>query len=92
MAQATILAAGTTRANSTNVVIGAGASVKVGVFSNNAAKLNGQFLVKDSTPGADNIIAVLDNQNREVVIQGPGTYLVERESFSGEPFGVFQET
>lgn len=94
MAQSTILAAGNTSATSTDVVVAAGSSVKVGIFATNNWKLPREalFNVCEDTPGADNIIATLRDKEREFVIAGPGTYRVTRNAYTGRAFGVFLET
>ncbi|SDO72673.1 hypothetical protein SAMN04487957_110138 [Halomonas shengliensis] len=94
MAQATVLAAGTTAATSTDIVVAAGESVTVGIFSAAAAPVpaGAGFTVAQDTPGADNIVARLGQQQRATVLAGPGTYRVSRQAYTGEAFGVFTET
>lgn len=94
MAQATVLAAGTTEATSTDIVVAAGEAVTVGIFAATAAILPAgvQFLVVQDTPGADNIIARLGQGNRATVLSAPGTYRVIRPAYDGDGFGVFTET
>lgn len=92
MAQSTILAAGTTAATSTDVVVAAGASVTVGLFAATELTLQaGAVLtVMIDTPGADNIVQVLDNTQRQVQLFGPGTFRVKRP-VTPAAFGVFLE-
>jgi len=94
MAQNTVLAAGTTAAVSTDIVIAAGAEVIVGVFSSVAANmpLGARFNILLDTPGSDQFIAKLDNEHRAQVLTGPGTYRVSRNAYTGAAFGVFSVT
>lgn len=94
MAQATILAAGNTAATSTDIVVAAGESVTVGIFAASAAQVptDAAFIVEQDTPGADNIVARLGQQQRATVLAGPGTYRVSRAAYTGTAFGVFTES
>lgn len=94
MAQATVLAADTTAATSTDIVVAAGEIVTVGIFAATAARLPSgvQLLVEQDTPGADNTIARLDNTATATVLAGPGTYRVTRPAYEGTAFGVFTES
>lgn len=93
MAQSTILAAGNTDATSTDVVVAAGASVWVGIFSASADALlaGNNFLVQQDTPGADNTLALLNTNARSMRLFGPGTFRVTRTAYTGTAFGVFLE-
>lgn len=93
MAQSTILAAGTTEATSTDVAVAAGASVWVGIFSASGDTLPVQvsMIVFQDTPGADNALAFLNNNNRSVRLLGPGTFRITRPAYTGPSFGVFLE-
>lgn len=93
MAQSTILAAGTTAGTSTDVVVAAGAVVVVGVFSavSDTLPVTVLFSVFRDTPGADNTMALLNNNFRAVTITGPGTFRVGRPDYTGTAFGVFLE-
>ena len=94
MTQATILAANTTAATSTDIAVAAGAVVTVGIFSASEAQLpmGVNFTVMVDTPGADSVEAVLDNQRRTVQVNGPATYRVKRPAYTGTAFGVYSET
>lgn len=94
MTQSTVLAAGITAASSTDIVIAAGATVTVGIFSAvaDAVPLGVAFGIDQVTPGASNTIGCLDGARRQVVLAGPGTFRVKRPAYTGTPFGVFVET
>lgn len=93
MAQSTILAAGTTAATSTDVVVAVGDVATVGLFSASADRvpIDCIFNVMQKTPGADNLVTTLDNTLRSVVLVGPGTFRVTRPAYTGTAFGVFLE-
>ena len=93
MAQTTILASGTTAATSTDIVLAAGATAVVGIFSvNPGATLNDNALaVMHVTPGALNYIGALDQTNRSMLINGPGTFRVVRPVLP-VAFGVCLDT
>ena len=93
MAQTTILASGTTAATSTDIVVAAGAVVKVAIFSTDpGATLAGNaFGVYDVTPGALNWIGDLDQSQRSMFLEGPGTYRVVRPVLP-VAFGVCLDT
>ena len=93
MAQSTILAAGNTAATSTDVTVAAGAYVVIGLFAATADTLAPPvtFSVFQDTPGADNVIELLNNNRRSVQLIGPGTYRVGRPAYTGVAFGVFLE-
>lgn len=93
MAQSTILAAGNTSATSTDVVVAAGVTVAIGIFSATADTVPAAvvFTVFQDTPGADNTLAQLNNNYRALAIVGPGTFRVSRPAYTGAAFGVFLE-
>lgn len=94
MAQSTILAAGTAAATSSDVVLAAGESCVVGLFSDTAnAQVSQQVRVMMDTPGADNVVALLSTSQLQVQLAGPGTFRVVREEApaGGASFGVFKE-
>jgi hypothetical protein len=93
MAQSTILAAGVTAATSTDVVVAAGASVLIGVFSGAGLSLpfGLTFSVLVDTPDADNVVDQLSNTRKQIQIFGPGTFRVSRPAYTGDAFGVFLE-
>lgn len=93
MAQNTVLAAGTTAATSTDIVVAAGASVTVGLFV-----ATGDFAVSGpvaevlgDTPGADIRVALLSMDRPVTVISGPGTFRVKRLATS-QAIGIYTET
>jgi len=93
MAQATVLATGTTEATSTDITIAAGEAVTVGIFAaGGRLPASVAFTVKQDTPGGDNVVARLTNVERATVLAGPGTYRVSRPAYEGTAFGVFTET
>lgn len=94
MAQSTILVAGNTAATSADVVVAAGAVVIVGIFSAAADSLAipTAFSVFQDTPGADNVVALLNNNYRALSLTGPGTFRVGRPDYTGTAFGVFLES
>lgn len=93
MTQTTVLAAGTTVATSTDIVVAAGSSVTVGIYSDTADSLpeGVMFGVLQDTPGADNAVDQLHTHKRTTVLSGPGTFRVKRPALSGTGFGVFIE-
>lgn len=94
MTQSTVLAAGITAASSTDIVVAAGATVTVGIFSAvaDAVPLGLSFGIDQVTPGASNTIGSLDGSKRQVGLSGPGTFRVKRPAYTGTAFGVFLET
>lgn len=94
MAQSTILAAGITASVSSDIVIAAGSSALVGIFSASASEvpLQAQFTIEQVTPGAANIVDRLGVGCRSTVISGPGTFRVRRPAYEGTAFGVFLES
>jgi hypothetical protein len=92
MTQTTVLAAGTTAATSSDIVVAAGAFVTVGLFSAAAAALpeGVMFAVDQDTPGADNTPEYLHQHKRTAVLSGPGTFRVKRPVLP-VAFGVFTE-
>lgn len=85
---------GTGAAISSPVVVAAGATVAIGIFSSADGELpaNAACAVMHDTPGADNTIAILDNARRVTVLSGPGTFRVKRPAYIGTAFGVYSET
>lgn len=94
MPQSTVLAAGVTAATSSDIVVAAGATVTVGIFSSEAdlAPAWLVFGIEQITPGASNSIGTLDGTKRQVVLAGPGTFRVRRPAYPATAFGVFIET
>jgi len=92
MAQTTILAAGNTEAESTEIAVAAGASITVGIFAAaGPIPATAVGTVKQSTPGAKNPIVQLTNYKPSEVLVGPGTYTVKRRAHEGAAVGVFIE-
>lgn len=87
-----LLAPGLTAASTSDITIAAGDSVLIGIFSSTPGNLpaTGDFVIEYITPGAPNIIGYLNNANRSILLNAPGTYRVRRVEYVGHPFGVFQ--
>ena len=79
MAQTTILAAGTSAAVSSDVVVAPGSVVSIGIFAATPIPPDVVLYVKQDTPiAADNVIAKLTHTDRAISISSPGTYRVKR--------------
>lgn len=93
MAQTTILAAGTTAATSTDVVVAAGATVTIGIFTAAASGIPGNEGVKVyiDTPGNDQLEVRLSGSKPTRVISGPGTFRAKR-GVTTTSIGVFTES
>lgn len=93
MAQTTILAAGTTQATSTDVLVAAGGAVTLGLFvASGPFNISGQVAtVMIDSPGADVGVKVLTTDCPTTVVCGPGTFRVVRSPCS-QAIGVFSET
>lgn len=93
MAQTTILAAGTTAATSTDVVVANGASVTIGIFTASAAGIPGNegVAVYIDTPGADMVEVELTGKRPTRVISGPGTFRAKR-GVTVTSIGVYTES
>lgn len=93
MPRSTILALGNAAAISADIVLAAGSTATVGIFSDTALPQFGNLQVRMATPGVDNFIGNLDKANPARVIAGPGTYRVARTDSAGaNNFGAFLET
>ena len=92
MAQTVQLAIGTTTAPSSDIVIAAGATAVVGIYADTGSKLDGTALayLYQKTPGAPNLLEVLDSTNPSVEVKGANTVYVQRV-LAGAAFGVFSE-
>lgn len=91
MAQATILASGTTAATSSDVVIAAGSVKTVGMFAASGAIPGAiSVTVMIDTPGADAVIGYLTPDKPAMVVAGPGTFRVVR-ALVPTAVGVFTE-
>lgn len=93
MAQTTILAAGTTAATSTDIVVAAGDTATVGIFAASSERLPSdvRFSIMLDTPSTDIQVAALSDVEPVQVISGPGTFRVTRPAYTGEAYGVFTE-
>ena len=93
MAQTTILAAGTTAATSTDVVVAAGGSVTIGLFvATGVFNISGSIAtIFIDSPGADVPVASLSTDSPTTVIAGPGTFRVVRSAVS-QAIGIYSET
>lgn len=95
MSQNTVLAAGTTSATSSDIVVAAGATVSVGIFATSATIPDGvQIALRIDSPGDDQRAGVLNMLNPVQVISGPGTFRAVRPDISayGVSVGVYTET
>lgn len=93
MAQNTILAAGTTAATSTDVVVAAGGAVTIGLFvASGDFSVSGPIVqVMADTPGADVVVATLSPACPTAVIAGPGTFRAKRMAVP-QSIGIYTET
>lgn len=94
MAQNTILAAGTTAATSTDVVVAAGATVSIGIFTSDAAGIPGNHSVTVfmDTPSQDVPLFQLNGKEPVKAVSGPGTFRAKRGLGLTTSIGVFTET
>lgn len=93
MAQNTILAAGTSITNSTDVVVTT-TPVSVGLFLDNGDTLSqdAKLAILMDTPEDDAVVGYLTRAQPAVQLSAPGTYRVQRTSTFGVSVGVFSET
>lgn len=93
MTQTTILALGNTAATSTTVVVAAGATVTIGLFSTAGLSIPDdiKFNIAMKTPGANNNIDQLSITKKQLQVNGPGQFVVTRPVYAGDAFGVFVE-
>lgn len=91
MAQVTILAAGLTAANSSDIVLADGQTKTVGMFG--AAVIPGAIYltVMQRTPGLSHRVADLTVATPAVVLAGPGTFFVSRPIVPAS-VGVFTDS
>lgn len=91
MAMTTILAAGTTNATSSDVVVAVGSTVNIGMFRTSGT-IPGSYQMQlvMVTPGVDLLIATLDANNPATQVGGPGTYRVIRNA-SSDSVGAFSQ-
>lgn len=93
MTAVSILAPGTTRAVSSEVVIPAGSVATVGVYcdTSESVPVGVLFEVTQDTPGAPNIVGSLHRALRATALLGPGTFRISRPDYKGAAFGVFAD-
>jgi len=94
MAQTTILAANTTPATSSDVVVAAGGVATIGLFASGTIPSGVQVSVRIDSPGDDQPAAVLNLWNPVTVLAGPGTFRAVRPDISsyGVSVGVYTES
>jgi len=93
MAQSTILAAGTTVATSTDVIVGEVGTVTVGLFvASGDIPAFCSFVVYDVTPGALVPIGSLNKQTPAMTLPYVGTFRVTRNEAGGTSVGVYSES
>ena len=94
MAQTTILAAGTTDATSSAIVVPAGSNVTVSLFSAATIPLSCTMDIVLSTPSGNQVVGQLTKYDPSVGIYAPGTYYVVRagRDMSGVAVGAFIES
>lgn len=79
MTTTTVLAAGTTAADSTDVSVAAGASVTIAMFVTAGGLGDAALTVLLDTPGEDVPVHRLDSNVPAVALSGPGTYRLRRD-------------
>lgn len=92
---ASILAPAATTANSSDVVVAAGAVVTIGLYvASGDIPQMASLDVLQKTPGGDVPIWRLDRAGPSQVISGPGTYYVKRVPSAAwaQDVGVYSET
>lgn len=93
MAQSTILAAGTSAATSSEIVVAAGATVTVGMFVASGSLPGQPLAVMQKTPGGTIRVASLTPSRPSIAISAPGTYVVTRDNNTGGvSVGAFLES
>ena len=93
MAQSTILAAGTSAANSSDIVVAAGATVTVGMFVASGNLPAQPLYLFQKTPGGSVRVAQLSATRPSIAISAPGTYFVARDTNTGGlSVGAFLES
>lgn len=94
MPQATVLAAGQSAANSSDIVLSNLAVVTVGLFSPSTIPSAFSFTVFQKTPSAAVKIATLSSEVPSLSISSPGIFYVARPDITsgGVNVGVFTET
>jgi len=94
MAQTTILAAGQSAANSTDIVVPQYTAFTVALFSASTIPSPFSFTVYQKTPSASVKIATLSAEVPSLSLTSPGTFFVARPDISsaGVNVGIFTES
>lgn len=80
MTQSTILAPGTSTATSTDIVVGSGSIVTVGMFVTSGVTLQSDYItVTYKTPGVDAIVGYITTASPNLQLNGPGTFRAIRQ-------------
>jgi hypothetical protein len=89
MAQTTVLAAGDTAANSSDITVVSGSSVTISLFSASVLPLSTSYLIYLKTPSASVIsVGALNRDEPTVSIYSPGVYYVARTASSNPGVNV----
>lgn len=93
MAQTTVLAAAQTAAQSSDIVVAAGASVTVGLFAASDINMRVRCPIHIKGPTGSRVIGYLTGRDTSTVLSSPGTYFVTRPSITalGLNVGVFTD-
>lgn len=81
----TVLAPAVTAGESTTIVVDAGATATIGIYTETPGgrlPLSVSFDVHQLTPGQPNRVARLKQEMRSVTLAGPGSFTVVRPDFS----------
>jgi hypothetical protein len=89
MAQSTILALGQTRTTSTDVIIAAGATVTVGMYTDTVLPREAKSIIYISTPSKQNILGILDLATPQRAVVGPATIRIERQECGLQNIGIW---
>lgn len=87
-----ILAPGNSAGASADIPVAMGEAVSLGIYSAEAGILprEARFIVEQVTPGHPNFIGLLTNEERSMLVSGPGTYRLRRLAYTGTAFGGFK--
>lgn len=94
MAQTVNLALGSTTADSSDIVVAAGSTKTIGIYTSASGGLvfGAQAYLYQKTPSVSNLVTVLDYENPSFTVNGPNTFFVRRSSQQAlVPIGVFSE-
>ena len=94
MTTTTILASGTTAANSSDVIVPAGLRVTLALFATTQIPTYLRCQVYMKGPSGAQVVGGIDGYNPAAIVSGPGTFYVSRPDLSEEGFavGVFSES